>query len=114
MKLAITIACMMPAACAVMQAATPPKVLEHILVYREAGRFGGWPANHGIWRWGNEIVVGFSAAYFQKKPADRHQYDSGKPEEPRLARSLDEAGRGASRRRPRCFPPNKAERRLER
>src|SRR6202162_5949765 len=62
---------------------------EHKLVYRETGRYGGWPANHGIWSWGDEIVVGFSAAWFQKKPPDRHQYDSSKPEEPRLARSLD-------------------------
>lgn len=61
----------------------------HVVVYRESGRFGGWPANHGIWSWGQEIVVGFSAAWFKKMPMDRHQYDSSKPEEPRLARSLD-------------------------
>jgi hypothetical protein len=29
----------------------------------ETGRFGGWPANHGIWSWGDEILVGFSAGY---------------------------------------------------
>ena len=62
---------------------------EHKLVYRESGRLGGWPANHGIWSWGNEILVGFSAAWFQERPSDRHQQDSAKPEEPRLARSLD-------------------------
>ncbi len=62
---------------------------KNVLVYRESGRFGGWPANHGIWSWGNEIVVGFSAAYFKHMPLDRHQYDNTKPEEPRLARSLD-------------------------
>lgn len=61
----------------------------HVVVYREAGRFGGWPANHGIWHWGQEIVVGFSAAWFKKMPMDRHQADPDKPEEPRLARSLD-------------------------
>src|ERR1035441_2983081 len=61
----------------------------NVLVYKEPGRFGGWPANHGIWSWGNEIVVGFSAAYFKHMPLDRHQYDDTKPEEPRLARSLD-------------------------
>ena len=105
MKLVIAIACMLPAACAVMQAATPPKVLEHVLVYREAGRFGGWPANHGIWRWGNEIVVGFSAAYAQKKPADRHQYNSGKPEEPRLARSLDGGRTWSIEAPPSLLPP---------
>ncbi|MEO7146048.1 MAG: sialidase family protein [Bryobacteraceae bacterium] len=67
-------------------AAAPP---ENKLIYREAGRFGGWPANHGIWSWGDEILVGFSAAWFQVQPPDRHQQDHTKPEEPRLARSLD-------------------------
>lgn len=65
------------------------KVEDSVIVYHEAGRFGGWPANHGIWSWGDEILVGFSAAYFMRKPPDRHQYDSDKHEEPRLARSLD-------------------------
>src|SRR5437867_1661955 len=67
----------------------PALPAEYKLVYREPGRFGGWPANHGIWSWGNEILVGFSAAWWKEKPADRHQYDSDKTEEPRLARSLD-------------------------
>lgn len=62
---------------------------EHVLVYRESGRLGGWPANHGIWAWDNEILVGFSAAYHKEQPNTRHQQDPSKPEEPRLARSLD-------------------------
>lgn len=62
---------------------------QHVVVYREKGRFGGWPANHGIWNWGNEILVGFSAAWYQQRDAGRHQMDPDKPEEPRLARSLD-------------------------
>jgi hypothetical protein len=70
-------------------AAEQPTTLRHVLVYKEDGRYGGWPANHGIWSWGNEILVGFSAAYFQQKSPDRHQYDSSRPEEPRLARSRD-------------------------
>ena len=71
---------------AIALAADAPR---HQVVYKEAGRFGGWPANHGIWSWGNEILVGFSAAWFQVQSADRHQQDHSKPEEPRLARSLD-------------------------
>ena len=62
---------------------------EHVLVYEEKGRFGGWPANHGIWSWGDEILAGFSAAWHQVKDINRHQANSDKPEEPRLARSLD-------------------------
>lgn len=61
----------------------------HVKVYEQPGRFGGWPANHGIWSWGDEILVGFSAAWYEKKGPDRHQASSEKPEEPRLARSLD-------------------------
>lgn len=36
----------------------------HLPVYERPGRFAGWPANHGIWSWGNEILVGFDAAPF--------------------------------------------------
>lgn len=79
---------------------------KHVIVYKESGRFGGWPANHGIWSWGNEIVFGFSAAYFQNKPEDRHQYDSAKPEESRLARSLD-GGETWSIEVPPALPPYK-------
>jgi hypothetical protein len=74
---------------AMMAVAATAADVRNVLVYKEAGRFGGWPANHGIWSWGNEILVGFSAAYFKPMPLDRHQYDNTKPEEPRLARSLD-------------------------
>jgi hypothetical protein len=75
--------------CADMPGGTTAKVVKHVTVYQEAGRFGGWPANHGIWVWGNEILVGFSAAYFQWNEQNNHPYDRSKPEEPRLARSLD-------------------------
>ncbi|MBL8237037.1 MAG: exo-alpha-sialidase [Bryobacterales bacterium] len=37
---------------------------KHVTVYEKEGRFAGWPANHGIWSWGNEILVGFDAAPF--------------------------------------------------
>lgn len=63
--------------------------VKHIQIFREEGRFGGWPANHGIWRWGDEILVGFSAAWYKKMPGDRHQMDGSKPEEPQLARTMD-------------------------
>lgn len=66
-----------------------PRTPHHVVVYHEPGRYGGWPANHGIWSWGNEIVVGFSAAYFKQQAPDRHQYNRSRPQEPRLARSLD-------------------------
>ncbi len=105
MKLQLTVAGAVSLFCVGPLAAAPPAVLEHLVVYKEAGRFGGWPANHGIWSWGNEIVVGFSAAYFQKKSPDRHQYDSSKPEQPRLARSLDGGKTWAIEAPPSLLPP---------
>lgn len=60
----------------------------NVMIYYEAGRFGGWPANHGIWSWGNEILVGFSRGYY-KDLGNRHHIDREKPEEHWLARSLD-------------------------
>src|SRR5262245_36426371 len=63
--------------------------LEHIKVYFEPCRFGGWPANHGIWSWGDEILVGFSAGYFKDNGPGRHAIDHDKPEEHLLARSKD-------------------------
>src|SRR5215472_3714694 len=68
-------------------AQTGPAVT-HTVVYRESGRFGGWPANHGIWSWGNEIVVGFRSAHFKVMPVG-HARDPQKPEEEYQARSLD-------------------------
>ena len=61
---------------------------ENVIVYRAAGRYGGWPANHGIWHWGNEIVVGFEAGYF-KYNQRTHSIDWDRPAEHLLARSLD-------------------------
>lgn len=61
----------------------------HVKIYAEPGRFGGWPANHGIWAWDDEILVGFSAGYFRDNGPDRHAIDHDKPEEHLLARSND-------------------------
>ncbi len=62
-----------------------------VVVYREPERFAGWPANHGIWSWGNEIVVGFEAGYFHvRRPGEHeHSIDYHRNEEHLLARSLD-------------------------
>ena len=61
----------------------------HVKVYAEPGRFGGWPANHGLWSWGNEILVGFSRGYYKDLGPERHNIDRERPEEHLLARSLD-------------------------
>jgi hypothetical protein len=62
----------------------------HVVVARAPGRYGGWPANHGIWSWGDEILVGFSWGHMRSGGAEGgHPIDRGQPEEHMLARSLD-------------------------
>src|SRR5580692_5563486 len=69
-------------------AGLPPAVVQHLKVYGEAGRFAGWPANHGIWSWGDEILVGFSRG-FSKDRGPFHHIDKEKPEDYLLARGRD-------------------------
>ena len=64
------------------------RVVKNVTIYREPGRFGGWPANNGIWVWGNEIVVGFIQGYF-KNTERGHAIDADKPSVTRFARSKD-------------------------
>ena len=68
---------------------SPDNIIENVMIYHEPGRFGGWPANHGIWSWGDEILVGFSAGYHKDLGPNRHNIDHDKPEEHLLARSKD-------------------------
>jgi len=81
----ITVACSIISIAGAAQTAAPVK---NVIVYQETGRFAGWPANHGLWAWGNEIVVGFEAGAF-KFSDSRHAIDYSKPAEHILARSLD-------------------------
>ena len=61
---------------------------KHVIVYYEPGRFGAWPANNGIWNWGNEILVGFLRAFY-KENKYHHSIDRTRPMKSVLARSLD-------------------------
>jgi hypothetical protein len=60
----------------------------HVVVYKEAGKFTGWPANNGAWSWGNELLVGFVLGYYSDNK-DSHSIDRNKPERSVLARSKD-------------------------
>ena len=62
--------------------------MQHVTIYREAGRFAGWPANYGIWSWDDEIVVGFTLGY-HKSDAGFHARDRERPFIAMQARSLD-------------------------
>ena len=63
--------------------------VKHIKVYYEPGRFAVWPANNGIWSWGDEILVGFEKGFHKDLGPDRHNIDREKPELHMFARSLD-------------------------
>ncbi|MBL9214509.1 MAG: exo-alpha-sialidase [Opitutaceae bacterium] len=65
-----------------------PSSVQHVVVYHEPGRFGGWPANSGIWSWGDEIAVGFTRAWFLRQD-DEHSRDKAKPAVTAIARSRD-------------------------
>jgi uncharacterized protein (DUF736 family) len=65
-----------------------PASQENILVYQEPGRYGGWPANQGLWQWGDELVVGFTSTYYKETTTD-HRIDRSKPSHRVQARSLD-------------------------
>jgi hypothetical protein len=63
------------------------RVLRHVKIFNEPGRYGGWPANHGMWAWGDEILVGFQAGFH--KVQSGHTIDWQRPIRKVFARSLD-------------------------
>lgn len=63
--------------------------MKHNIVFKEQGRFGGWPANYGIWSWGDEIVVGFAVGYHKDRGEHIHSIDHDRPTVGMQARSLD-------------------------
>ena len=69
-------------------AAAQPRVHRHVVVYGEKEKFAGWPANHGAWNWGREILVGCVDAHFLNKK-HHHSMHKAKPWRAVLARSLD-------------------------
>lgn len=63
--------------------------MKHIEIYREKGRFAAWPANLGIWSWGDEIVVGFLVGHMDTETDFFHALDKSQPIVPHQSRSLD-------------------------
>jgi hypothetical protein len=58
------------------------------IIYRQPGRFAGWPANYGMWHWDDEIVVVFTEGAF-KATEYGHARDKTQPFTTLQARSLD-------------------------
>ncbi len=61
---------------------------EHVVVYREPGKFAGWPANYGLWMWGDELVVSFTQCTFQAG-AGFHARTEEEPARVLQSRSVD-------------------------
>jgi hypothetical protein len=81
--------------------------LRHVTVYREEGRYAGWPANYGIWSWGDEIVVGFTLGY-PKLNGGFHARDRDRPFVTMQGRSLDGGESWRVQRTPCRTPGNRA------
>ncbi|MCG2587802.1 exo-alpha-sialidase [Rhodohalobacter sulfatireducens] len=66
----------------------PSTRIEHEVAYFEEGKFAAWPANGGMWIWGNEILVCFTVADHDYNVNSGHTYDVSTSRN-MLARSLD-------------------------
>jgi hypothetical protein len=65
--------------------AQAPVGIRHVIAAIEEGKFHGWPANNGAWRWGNEILVGFTQGDLEVR--DGHNITG--IQESKFARSVD-------------------------
>lgn len=70
--------------CAAASAQVPS--VEHTTVYHRDNQFAGWPANEGMWSWGDEILVGFNVAQFEER-GDKHSFVGR--QQAAFSRSLD-------------------------
>ncbi len=61
---------------------------QNVLIYHDSQYFSAWPANNGIWIWGEEILVGFTRSIFREDKLG-HSIDRSIPGERFLARSRD-------------------------
>lgn len=66
---------------------TDRQTIRHLTLFSREDKYAGWPANAGMWAWGNELLVGFALADHEEQPAG-HTYrrDSARQV---FARSLD-------------------------
>lgn len=80
--------------------------MQHVVVFREKGRYAGWPANYGIWSWDNEIVVGFTLGYYSAE-GGFHARDRDRPFVATQARSLDGGQTWRVRKSPCRTPGNR-------
>ncbi len=66
---------------------TASSKIRHLIGVAAPGKYAGWPANSGMWHWGNELLFGFAFADHQDKESG-HTYNRETSRQ-RFARSLD-------------------------
>ena len=59
----------------------------HTIVAIEKNKFHGWPANNGVWNWGDEILVGYTQVEYEETGG--HNIKADAPRFSLLARSSD-------------------------
>jgi hypothetical protein len=62
-------------------------ILFHTKVFYAPGKYGGWPANHGMVAWGDELLVGFQLGDYKNQSG--HAIDWTRPIRKVFSRSLD-------------------------
>lgn len=64
--------------------------MKHVTIYKREGCYAGWPANCGIWSWGDEILVGFAEGRMKKTSSRQfHPIDYSYPQRSLFAHSTD-------------------------
>jgi len=53
--------------CAPRLAAVADEPVRNLLVYHNPEEFAGWPANEGLWCWGDEVLVGFNHGRYEDR-----------------------------------------------
>ncbi len=81
-----------------------PAAIEHGVVYHEPKEFAGWPANEGMWAWGDELLVGFEVARYTEVDKD-HSIDRNSPKRITFARSFDGGRTWAAEEHQEIAPP---------
>lgn len=64
------------------------ETIKNIEIYRKQHEFAAWPANYGLWIWGDEVVTIFLQG-FRGTSEDLHARDKSRPFIPVQARSLN-------------------------